>query len=192
MIDSGHSIKIIRQLTLMLACTCCFLIPGYGQEKSVLQDLQKALDSSKIYDQNKRNNINLLKTQLSKINPEQLEEKFEMYNRLFEEYKVFKSDSAYFYSLKVKETASTLHDATLINKGYLNLADIAISVGMYKEALDYLEKINVDSVRAADKPMYYGLYGRGYSDMAEYSGLPDFSQKYNKKAHFYREKNLKI
>lgn len=179
-------------MTLLLACNFCFIFFSQAQEKTVLQDLQRALDSSIIYDQNKRHSINLLKTQLSKINPQQLEEKFNMYNRLFDEYKVFKSDSAYFYSLKAKETASKLNDSSLINKGYLNLADIAISVGMYKEALDYLENINIETVRAIDKPMYFGLYGRCYSDMAEYSGLLDFSQKYNEMARFYREKTLKL
>jgi tetratricopeptide (TPR) repeat protein len=154
--------------------------------------LEKTLDSSHIYDQNKRHTVNLLKKELSQVDPQRLQEKFDLYNRLFDQYKVFKSDSAYFYSLKTKEIATQLNDSSLISKAYLNLADIAISVGMYKEALDYLQSIHIDTVRDVDKPMYYGLYGRGYSDMAEYSGLPDLSQKYNEYARSYREKILKL
>ncbi|MCK0145331.1 DUF6377 domain-containing protein [Arenibacter sp. F26102] len=153
-------------------------------------ELQETLDSSEIYDQTKRNTINIIKSKLTAFDNEKLVDKFNLYNQLFDQYKVFKSDSAYFYSLKTKEIAVQLNDSTLINKALLNLADIVIAVGMYKEALDYLQKININFVRDFDKPMFYGLYGRCYSDMAEYSGLPDFSQKYNELARYYRGKTL--
>lgn len=190
--DLKTLLKIIKPLALLLACNFCFISIALSQEKPILQELEKTLDSSHIYDQNKRHTVNLLKKELSQVDPQRLQEKFDLYNRLFDQYKVFKSDSAYFYSLKTKEIATQLNDSSLISKAYLNLADIAISVGMYKEALDYLQSIHIDTVRDVDKPMYYGLYGRGYSDMAEYSGLPDLSQKYNEYARSYREKILKL
>lgn len=190
--DLKTIINIVRQLPLLLVCFLCSIFIGHAQEKPVLQDLQKALDSSLIYDQHKRATIEVLKIQISGTDPKNLKEKFNLYNRLFDQYKVFKSDSAYYYSLKTKDAAFELNDSSLINKAYLNMADIVVSVGMYKEALDYLQKINIDSVRTDDKALYYGLYGRCYSDMAEYSGLPDFSQKYNDQARFYRERTLQL
>ncbi len=164
----------------------------YAQEHPIISELQKTLDSTAIYDQAKRITLKAITTELEISSPLDLETRFSLYNRLFEQYKVFKSDSAYYFSLKTKEVADLLNDSSRINKAHLNLADIAISVGMYKEALDYLQKIQLKSLNHTDKPMYYGLYGRCYSDMAEYSSLPDFSQKYTDDARFYREKTLEL
>src|SRR5690606_18393717 len=164
----------------------------YSQEHSILAELQKTLDSTVIYDKAKHKTLKEIKLELATSSPLNLENRFSLYNRLFEQYKVFKSDSAYFFSLKTKEVADQLNDSSRINKAHLNLADIAISVGMYKEALDYLQKIQLKSLNNNDKPMYYGLYGRCYSDMAEYSSLPDFSKKYTDDARFYREKTLEL
>ncbi|MGC1632070.1 MAG: hypothetical protein WA749_08150, partial [Gelidibacter sp.] len=151
---------IFKQLTVTILVNFCFVGIISAQDNSVMEDLQKVLDSSHYYDQNKRHNIKNLKTELASLNPDQLEEKFNIYGQLFDQYKVFKSDSAYYYSLKTKDVAFQLKDSLLIIKAYLNLSDIAISVGMYKEALDYLQNINLANVRDIDKANYYGLYGR--------------------------------
>ncbi|MGM5469097.1 DUF6377 domain-containing protein [Flavobacteriaceae bacterium LMO-SS05] len=179
-------------LVSFLTFSFCFITHLQAQEKLEIQELQKTLDSSLIYDRSKINGIQILKAQERDFDSENLEGLFDLYNRLFNQYKVFKSDSAYYYSLKTKEIASKVNDSSLLSKAYLNLADIAISVGMYKEALDYLQSIKIASLSDIDKPMYYGLYGRCYSDMAEYSSLPDFSKKYNEYARFFREKTLNL
>src|SRR5690606_18500530 len=67
-------------------------------------------------------------------------------------------------------------------------ADISIAVGMYKEGLDFLGEIDLKELALEDRPMYHGLYGRCYGDMAEYSNLPSFSKLYNQYAREYREK----
>lgn len=185
-------IKLCIRSTTTLLFAFCFILHSHAQEKSALQELQITLDSSLVYDLAKLNHIKALKDQQETMDDVNLHATFDFYNSLFNQYKVFKSDSAYFYSQKTKDIALQLQDSSLLNKAYLNLADIAISVGMYKEALDYLQNIHTESLRDVDKPMYYGLYGRCYSDMAEYSGLPDFSKKYKDSARFYREKTLEL
>lgn len=186
------NLLIFKGLTLILVVNFCFIGISPAQNNSVIEDLQKVLDSSHFYDQNKRHNIKNLKTELAHLNPEHLAEKFHLYSQLFDQYKVFKSDSAYYYSLKTKDIALQLNNSSLLSKAYLNMSDIAISVGMYKEALDYLQNVNLANVSDIDKANYYGLYGRCYSDMAEYSGLSDFSEKYNEYARSYREKTVNL
>lgn len=179
-------------MPLVLVVNFCFIYSSYAQNRSIIEDLQQTLDSAHFYDQNKRKTLKVLKNKLQNLEPNNLTEKFNLNSQLFDQYKVFKSDSAYYYGLKAQDIAFQLNDSSLISKAYLNIADIAISVGMYKEALDFLQKINIDYVRNIDKPIYYGLYGRCYSDMAEYSGLPDFSQKYNEFARYYREETANL
>src|SRR5690606_36580849 len=79
-------------------------------------------------------------------------------------------------------------DTYLLQRSYINLADISIAVGMYKEGLDYLGQIDLKALSPGDRPMYHGLYGRCYGDMAEYSNLPSFSKLYNQYTREYREK----
>lgn len=183
---------IFSQLSFIALLNFYTINVPQAQNNSIIKELQQTLDSSHFYDKNKRKTLKILKDRLEQLSPDDLAAKFNLNNQLFDQYKVFKSDSAYYYGLKAKDIAFKLNDSLLISKAYLNMSDIAISVGMYKEALDFLQKINVDYVRDIDKPIYYGLYGRCYSDMAEYSGLPDFSRKYNEHARYYREETVNL
>lgn len=106
--------------------------------------------------------------------------------------KFLKSDSAYYYSIQNKTIAEKLKDSSLISRALINMSDICVSVGMYKEALEYLQNIDVKFLNNDVKAMYFGIYGRCYSDLAEYSNLPDYSFKYNQLAKFYREKTLQL
>ena len=72
------------------------------------------------------------------------------------------------------------------------MSDICVSVGIYKEAMEYLQKIDAKFLNNDVKTMYFGIYGRFYSDLAEYSNLPDYSYNYNQLAKFYREKTLEL
>lgn len=182
----------LSQLTLIILLNSCFTSAIYAQKNSLIEDLQETMDSSYYYDQRKLKTLTSLKDRLEHLDPDNLIEKFHLNSQLFDQYKVFKSDSAYYYGLKTQNIAFRLNDSSLISKAHLNMADIAISVGMYKEALDYLQNVNVDFIMDIDKPIYYGLYGRCYGDMAEYSGLHDFSQKYNEYARSYREKAVNL
>ena len=92
----------------------------YAQEHPIISELQKTLDSTAIYDQAKRITLKAITTELENSSPLDLETRFSLYNRLFEQYKVFKSDSAYYFSLKTKEVADQLNDSSRINKAHLN------------------------------------------------------------------------
>ncbi|MDX1602109.1 MAG: DUF6377 domain-containing protein, partial [Salinimicrobium sediminis] len=80
----------------------------------------------------------------------------------------------------------------LIAAAVINLAEISVSAGMYKEALEYLSLIEPEGLPENLRSLYYGLMGRCYSEMAEYSNLKQFSEKYNRLAREYREKALAL
>lgn len=167
-----------------------FLFGTTGAQKSKYTELQSAMNTFGIYDNHKRLQIDIIKQSLRHVEFGNWCKKFELNQQLFDHYKIFKSDSAYFYAQTLKKLATTAEDTLHINKANINLADICIAVGMYKEALDFLEEVDVDRLERNDKSMYYGLYGRCYGDLAEYSNLPSFSKVYIEKAHDNREKAL--
>lgn len=172
--------------------TFFFNVKILAQSSNILSEVKRAMDSSTVFDTYKIKQINDLKNSLSSLKPDQLHSRFSLCQELFNQYKIFKSDSAYYYSTRSKDIAQQLNDSSLIYISYLNSADICISVGMYREALEYLEAIKPDSISSGTKFMYYGLYGRCYGDLSEYSNLPDFNKEYNAKARFYREQTLKL
>jgi len=170
-----------------------FLLPIfiYGQEP-VLEDLKNEIENSSKYDREKLRVIHNLKEKISDIHRDSLQYRYELNQKLFEEYKVFKRDSAFIYGLKTKKLAEELGNNVLITEAIISLANINVSSGMYKEALDFLKEINPDVIPENIQSLYYGLLGRCYSEMAEYSKLPYFSDDYNQLAEKYRAIALKL
>jgi len=163
----------------------------YGQEP-VLEDLKNEIENSSKYDREKLRVIHNLKEKISDIHRDSLQYRYELNQKLFEEYKVFKRDSAFIYGLKTKKLAEELGNNVLITEAIISLANINVSSGMYKEALDFLKEINPDVIPENIQSLYYGLLGRCYSEMAEYSKLPYFSDDYNQLAEKYRAIALKL
>lgn len=161
-----------------------------GQEKDVLTNLNNVIESSQKYDEIKMSEIKRIKQVLLNTEKNDFNKLYDLNKQLFNEYKVFKRDSAFHYALQSKSIALKINDSLVINDANLSLADICVSAGMYKEALGFLETINIEDIPKNYRSLYYGLLGRCYSDMAEYSNIPYFYSDYKKFADYYRIKAL--
>jgi len=181
----------IIKLTMLLLFLVFMPQSFYGQQAELLKKLDQVIDSSRVYDASKIKTINSLQSQLRKTSNDQYRQ-LELNQKLFDQYVVFKRDSAFNYALRIKSLAEGLNDKSGLIKANINLANISVSAGMYKEGLDYLFLIKPEEINNENGSMYYGLLGRCYSDMAEYSSIPFFSQKYNKLAKDCRVKALKL
>ncbi|MFH6968829.1 DUF6377 domain-containing protein [Flavobacterium sp. FlaQc-28] len=170
-----------------------FLYPQlfYGQGGELLKRIDQVIDSSSVYDSNKARIIKDLKNKLSNNN-DGLYKEVELNQQLFDQYVVFKRDSAFNYALKIKALSESINDKALLMKANINLANISVAAGMYKEGLDYLVLIKPEEINNENGSLYYGLLGRCYGDMAEYSSIPFFSRKYNRLAKEYRIKALNL
>ncbi len=185
----SYLLKNFKILICFYFLTTAVLI---GQEKENLNKLNAIIESSYVYDQEKEIYIDSLRTILKNIESNDLKSQYDLSQQLFNEYKVFKRDSALHYGLAAKQLAYKIQDTFLIVDANIRLADICVSVGMYKEALDFLEFIGNNEIPEDSRSLYYGLLGRCYSDMAEYSNIPYFYATYNKLAATYRTKALSL
>ncbi|WP_424492426.1 hypothetical protein [Salinimicrobium sp. GXAS 041] len=175
---------------MILALLLLVATPSSAQEKGrVLEELLIAVENSSIYDEAKLEQIDSLRQELGKSEAD-LFSRFELNRELLQEYKVFHQDSAYAYGIRTRRLAEQLDSIPLIADAVLNLADVSVSAGMYKETLDLLESIDPDEIPEHLKSLYYGLLGRVYSEMAEYSNLSHFSVQYAEKVKIYRERAL--
>src|SRR5690606_32890912 len=100
------------------------------------------IDSSEIYDRGKKRDIETLKRKLKVSDSNDLAGQFSLNQSLFDHYSVFKRDSAFTYALRTREIADKLDGSSFKIKAQLNLANICVSAGMYKEGLDYLSSID--------------------------------------------------
>lgn len=182
---------MFRKVLLIIA-TVLSLLPTQAQEKELLVQLHNVIDSSSVYDAQKQYIIESLKKSLPKEIDSNWQKSFDVNQQLFEEYSVFKRDSAFKFAMSTLRIAELNKNETYLVKAQLNLANISVSAGMYKEGLDYLLSIKTENVSKDNASLYYGLLGRCYSDMAEYSSIPFYSQKYNLLAQENRMAALKL
>lgn len=176
----------------LLLTSLLFFVPGRAQNDQILQDLQERIEESAVYDAQKWQKIGGFRKELLAAPPDDLRLRHHLNEELLNEYRVFKQDSAFYYGLQTRELAEKLEDEELIASAVINLADIGVSAGMYKEALDYLSLIDPAALPENLRSLYFGLMGRCYSEMAEYSNLKQFSEEYNRLARIYREKALAL
>ncbi len=186
------SIQSLRFLFFLLLFLISGLSKTWGQEEALLKELEAFIEKAPQYDAQKWQKIGSFRRQLDSAPQDDLRLRHHLNQELLNEYRVFKQDSAFYYGLRTRELAESLQDKELIAAAVINLADISVSAGMYKEALEYLSLIEPEGLPENLRSLYYGLMGRCYSEMAEYSNLKQFSEKYNRLAREYREKALAL
>ncbi len=176
---------------IFLLAFCGSFMPVFAQD-ALLEQLRTSIEKSPDFDRVKLRKIEDLHEELQSSKPAHLLNKYQLNFQLFEEYKVFNQDSAYSYGLKTRDLAVQLDSLPLITAAVINLADVSVSAGMYKETLDFLETIEPDQIPSNQRSLYYGLMGRVNSEMAEYSNLAHYSSRYNALAAQYRKKALEL
>ena len=181
---------------ICIACTVIGFIVSpttmLSQEDKILQELHETIKVAPIYDAAKKKQIDSLRNKLFQLKPGELDSRYNLNKELRNEYRVFEQDSAFVYGLRTKELAEVLGQEYRVAEAIIDLGDISVSAGMYKEALDFLREIDPDEIPENIRSLYYGLLGRCYSEMAEYSNLPYFSSGYNHLAAEYRRAALEL
>ena len=167
-------------------------LPLVAQEESFLDELHETILKVPDFDKVKILRIDSLRYQLHQIRDQDLRKLYDLNQQLLNEYRIFKQDSAFSYGLRTRELAQRLQDGELEAAAVINLADISVSAGMYKEAQELLDSIDPEGIPPNIRSLYYGLLGRCYSEMAEYSNLSYFSTRYNSLAEQYRRMALEL
>ena len=145
-----------------------------------LQRLDEVLDQRHVYTQNKLQHINYLKAQL-KAQPDS-EQQLRLYGQLFDEYYVFKFDSARYYVDIALSLSQKFHKNHYIKLNLLRQAQLYAIGGLYSEAVDVLDHINIEGSGKDLKLQYYLTYFILYSNWANYCSDDRFSPIYSARA----------
>lgn len=158
---------------------------------SILRELNLVIDQKEQYFNQKYENINIIKQQISNLGKGKEQEKFDLYHQLFNEYGSFIYDSAFHYAHKMHQLAFRTSKQELINISRMKMSFVLLSSGMFHEALDTITSINPAKLDDEEKVEYYDLMGRAFYDIAEYANDENFSPTYTEKGNQCTRKAIK-
>jgi len=142
----------------------------------ILDSLDKALLKKEVYIKQKYARIRELKRNVHKYTlGNDNTNLYHDYMRLFEEYKSFKYDSAYYYLESAKSRAHILKDGKLLSKTKIKEGFVLLSSGLFKEAIDTLNSVDISRLDVSNQYEYYSVKARAYYDLADYTK----DQRYN-------------
>ena len=145
---------------------------------SLLKVLKSELTRENLYDQQKQQRINRLRTQLLHTDSTNFNAQFDVCFKIFEEFHSFKFDSAFVYIQKMSNLAERFHQKDKLIRSRIMLGTILLNSGFYKEAFDVTEQINEGLLSDTLKTDYLNLRARLNAGIAEYDNDAYFSRKY--------------
>lgn len=152
----------------------------------MLQVLDQALAHQNTYDQQRLARLATLSTEFHATQNDGLT-RYNLALRIYDEYQVFKYDSAFAYSLQLAALARRLHSPARLQTARIRLAFTLRSAGLFKEAFDTLHAINPRQLAAPDKADFYEMYNIVCIELAEYEPNAHYTPLYLSKAYAYAD-----
>lgn len=173
---------------IILACVF-FTFPLFARNEmdSLLKMLDKTIENYQSYSNQKERKLEQMKNLLKYTSS--YNQRYEICGKLYDEYNSYKSDSALIYARKKLQIAEKLKNKRNLTDSRLNLAFIMGVTGMYKEAMDILNTINITD--APDlKAYYFHIYRTIYGFMADYTVSSQEKKRYEIITATYRDSLL--
>ena len=152
---------------------------------ALLERLTQVIAQAPVYDHQKQKSINAVKQLLQQPKYNSLPARFDIYTRLFEEYKIYHYDSAYHYARLLSEVAHALNDQNRVTYARIKMGFTLLSAGMYKETEDSLANLSIASAPDSVKAEYYSLMGRYYYDLGDFDNDAYHKPAYIRKGNAY-------
>ncbi|MFT3824366.1 MAG: DUF6377 domain-containing protein [Chitinophagaceae bacterium] len=174
---------------ILLLMHCCQIFSQVTNEE-LMQQLAATIEQAPRFDAQKQQHLLLIKQSLA-AQSNSLPGQFDVYSRLYEEYKIFNYDSAYRYARLLQQTARQLNDSLRITYAKIRIGFTLLSAGMFKETLDTLSQVNMKNMPDSVKAEYYSLMGRFYFDLGDFDNDPYHTPVYVAKGSLYFDSALK-
>ena len=172
-------------LMLFLWSSCIKAKPVYSDSlRVILHQLDQVLEDRKIYDNRKEQKIDRLKESVSLAGNDSV--LYEIYNKLFREYFNYQTDSALHY-VSLKENLAKAKHWDYGDELRMNRSELFSTMGMYKEAIDMLEKIDSKKLSTSLLRYYYSMWNSLYGLIAGYSLTQKERDIYDQTSTMYRD-----
>ncbi len=159
---------------------------------SVLIILDDELNRASSYEAEKLGRITDLHARLADTSEDDLTTRYSIYAELYEVYKSYHYDSAFYCTRQLQQIAYSLADSALISDTKLKQGFIFLSAGMFKESFDTLASVSVAGLPFQDQSAYYALMARAYYDVADFNKDDYYTPLYTTKANAYVDSVLAV
>lgn len=162
------------------------LVPFRAANKTDLSnELESALKLRNQYSLRKEARIDSLKRLLYPSMDDN--ERFRLYNAIYEEYYTYRFDSAMLYVDKEEQVAMTLSHPAYRNLSIIHRSVLLSTSGYFSESIQNLEQIDSRTLNDATRIEYYTAYEWAYSMWAEYSNDKVYAPRYYEKEMLYQD-----
>ncbi|NDV70256.1 DUF6377 domain-containing protein [Dysgonomonas sp. 25] len=172
-------------LLIIFSSLCTTFSYSYNKKDSLTIYLDKVMENKDLYIEEKRQSINNLRQLLTigSLSPLQT---YDLNEKLYNEYKKYRSDSAVYYMLENQKLAVQINNKELKFKADVQLAWLYSTSGLYIESKDILENIERKNLPDSLMADYYETYGA----FCSHYGQSNNSYTYYKKSEYYRDSML--
>jgi tetratricopeptide (TPR) repeat protein len=177
------------KLTFLLCLLFSGMLTARDDFDSLLVVLDGTVKNYQVYSDQKEGELSQLKEQLRYAKND--DERYGIYGKLYDGYSAYKSDSALVYARRKLLIAETLNDEHRITDARLNFASMLGVVGMYKEAIDLLSRVNIDKTPDL-KAYYFHICRTVYGFMADYASSDQEKKHYEELIEAYRDSLLAV
>jgi hypothetical protein len=168
-----------------------FTTQGRTELDSLLHELDRMIGQSALFSQKKALQLSRLSANLADADAG-LEERYGIYDQLFEAYKQYRFDSALYYVQAKLELSQEAGRPEWIQDARLKLSALLTSAGMYKEAIDNLSTIDKRELPPYLIAFYYHNYKQVYESLSEYASDEKYAPAYDSLAKTYQDSLLGI
>ena len=168
-------------------------IPAQTIHSYNFTDLYQTIAEADKYDAILSHSIDSVYLLLKSTPSSDLSKQYKLSAALFDLYKVYKYDSAYYYAKRCQQIAYKSGDKEKINDSRLQVCFTLLSSGLFKETGDSINIISVNQLKTnAEKQEYYTLQARYNYDLADYAHDNYFTNYYNHLASSYVDSLLAL
>jgi len=152
---------------------------------SLLKVLDKTISDRPVYAAEKDTRINNLKFKLNANLP--LEAEYSINENIISEYESFICDSAITYIKKNIEISEKLKNKNLISQSNLQYSFVLSLSGLFTQALEVLNTINLEELPMHQRIVYCWTYIRYYENLIKYTDDSRYEDKYLREKMAYRD-----
>ncbi|MDD4969350.1 MAG: DUF6377 domain-containing protein [Paludibacter sp.] len=180
----------MKKTFILISCILfSFSIFAKNEIDSLLNVLDKTIENYQLYSNLKEQKLNQLKDLLKITTAD--EQRYIICGKLYDEYRSYNSDSALTYARKKLVIAEKMNDIQKLNDARLNLASIMGTLGMYKEAMDILNDVDIKTSPFL-KAYYFHIYRTIYGSMSDYAVSSQEKARYDSRTAAFRDSLLAV
>lgn len=150
---------------------------------SVINELDHTIDNQNAIYTFKEARIDSLRVKLAATR--NLHSRYDIAQALFDEYSLYDTDSAFVYANLLRDIAAMTGDSGMAIESALNIANRYRVSGMFEDAIEILESLDINGIPEKLRFNYYNVLERIYHDLCHASRDPIAAKKHSEKAHSY-------